>query len=127
MRILSFALICLIAPSVSAQQYQIDWVVEGLSTSDTIFTSLSLDLDVLPRYIDANGVIKHTGGIFFRPLDGTCILETTETLICSLRLDALSVELRLGLGSGLNGTIQLINTVTTEFLGSGNLILTVLE
>ena len=114
-----------IAHGASADQLQADWDIQGLTHNNLVFTNLSLDLDLMPRYIDAVGIIRHTNNLLFRPIDGTCVVELTGNIVCALRLDALS--LIISLNQSAVGTIELIDTRTTFSVGFGAIVLTSLK
>lgn len=100
----------------NAQTYAIDWTVNGLSYEGNQYTELRLDLEALSRFFGANGILST--GLFFRPIDGTCLVEITNTVVCELRLDALTLSLRMDPDT-LNGTADLIDTQTAIELSSG--------
>lgn len=122
--LLATALAC-IASTAAAQDFQADWTIQGVTYKGTAYTSLSVDLTLLPRYLSANGIIWYDNGLFFRPLDGTCVLEITSTVVCVLALDALTVSLRIGATS--SGSIELLDTQTGTTLDSGLIQITSLK
>ncbi len=121
MRILT--LLCvLVGSSANAEVFLGDWSIDGLSYNGKVYNELTLDLDVLPRFVDVSGIIHFDEGAFFRPIYGTCVIEgETGDVVCTMRLDALSLFVRVS--SGLSGSIDLIDAQTTEVVSSGSLSL----
>lgn len=115
----------LFAANASAEDFQADWDIQGLTYEERTYSSLSLDLSSLPRYISANGIIYFQGGQLFRPVDGTCVVEAGGDVVCILHLDALNLSLRIN--TTPVGSVELRDTQTDIELASGTLSLTSLQ
>lgn len=105
--------------AATAQEFQGDWGIDGLSYEGNVYNALSLDLQVLPRYISANGIISHANGLLFRPIDGTCVLESTGGVSCVLTLDALTITARFD--TSPEGSVELTDTQTQVTVSTGTL------
>ena len=106
----------------SAQVFGVDWSVSGLEYDGDVFTSINLDLELLNRFVGVNGIINHTNDLFFRPVDGTCLPDLTGDIVCELRLDAITLSLRIG--SELNGSATLFDTQTGIEIDRGVIFVT---
>lgn len=107
-----------LSQTAAAETLQVDWNIEGLVYEGNTFNALSLDLDLLPRYPDVNGVIKYSNGLFLRPVNGTCIFpEITNNIVCTLRLDSWTLNVTLSLQA--SGSIELFDPSTKKSLALG--------
>jgi hypothetical protein len=122
---LTLTLLLLAPVSSFGQSYTADWTITGLERGNNTYTRLSLDFDVEGRFIGTNGAVFDNSNLF-RPLFGTCVLESLGTIACTLRFDALTLSLNVSAAT-LNGTISLVDTGSASELDRGSLVLTALE
>jgi len=95
----------LMSVNVSAQEFQIDLNLIGISIFGESFSSLRLDLGVTPRFVRANGVIVSAETGDSRPATGTCFATAAGGVICNVRVGSSTFD--MDLDSALNGIVTI--------------------